>query len=425
MKLILSVFVSSLVSFGALAQNIAIVNGTVHTMAKQGRLENATLLIKDGIIEKVGTSIKVPAEYDVIDARGKVVTPGLMGVYTSLGLVEVDSWAGTVDSTTDSLPLSRVGAAYDSAYAINPDSSLITVNRIEGITSAASGFSYTGQLFKGQGSIITLGDRVQPIIKPHAFIATEVGNAGADHTGGSRAALWVALEQALNEVEYAQGKNLTPNTEWHGSLTKADISALQAVIEGKEPLLVDARRAADIRQVIALKQRHPSLKLVILRGIEAWRVADELAAANIPVILDPESNLPYQFDELGATLSNAGRLFAAGVMVAIGMETHNIRLATQNAGNAVANGLPWEQGLASLTINPARIYGVDKQIGSLETGKQADVVIWSGDPLEVTEVAEQVIIKGQLIPMTSRQTQLRDRYLKNSQNRDIPARYQQ
>jgi imidazolonepropionase-like amidohydrolase len=205
---------------------------------------------------------------------------------------------------------------------------------------------------------------------------------------------------------------LTPMQQWHGQLSRADIKALLPVIRGNIPLLIEARRAADIRQVIAFKKRHPKLDIVLVQGTEAWRVAKELAANDIPVILNPESNLPYAFDQLAAPLENAGRLDKAGVNVSIGIETHNIRLAKQHAGNAGANGLPWQQGLAALTINPAKLYGMDKQIGSLEPGKQADLVVWSGDPLEVTESAEQVFIKGNLIDMQSRQTKLRDRYLK-------------
>ena len=193
------------------------------------------------------------------------------------------------------------------------------------------------------------------------------------------------------------------------------------MIKGEIPLLVDARRAADIRQVIALKQRHPQLNIAITYATEGWRVAKELAENNIAVILNPEANLPFGFDQLGATLKNAGRLAAQGVKVSIGMETHNIRLARQHAGNAVANGLSWEQGLAALTINVANLYGVDDKLGSLEVGKQADVVVWSGDPLEVTETAEHVIISGMPVKMESRQTKLRDRYL--TLQSDKPLQY--
>jgi hypothetical protein len=199
----------------------------------------------------------------------------------------------------------------------------------------------TGQLFNGQGAMISLGDVSDPVIQAKAFISTRVGNSGADTMGGSRSVLWVSLEKAFAEAKFAIGKLLTPSDEWYGKLSRADISALIPLVKGEIPLLIDARRAADIRQVIALKQRQPQLNIVITYATEGWRVAKELADNDTPVILDPEANLPFGFDQLGSTLKNSGRLSAAGVKVSIGMETHNIRLARQHAGNAVANGLSW------------------------------------------------------------------------------------
>jgi imidazolonepropionase-like amidohydrolase len=288
----------------------------------------------------------------------------------------------------------------------------MAIARIEGVTSAATSMGRTGQLFNGQGALISLGDISDPVIQDRAFISTRLGNNGADTVGGSRSVIWVTLEKALAEAKFAMGRSLTPIDEWHGELSRADIAALIPVVKGEIPLLVDARRAADIRQVIALKQRQPQLNIVITYATEGWRVAKDLAGSNIPVILDPEANLPFGFDQLGSTLKNAGRLASAGVEVSIGIETHNIRLARQHAGNAVANGLSWDQGLAALTINVAKLYGIDDKLGSLEVGKIADIVIWSGDPLEITEAAELVLIAGEKIDMHSRQSKLRDRYLK-------------
>jgi imidazolonepropionase-like amidohydrolase len=401
------------------AKSIAIVGAKVHTMSSQGTIDNATVLIKDGKIQKVMQGEPALAGYDIIDAKGKVVTPGLIGASTSLGLVDVGFSAGTNDSNSSLTSISKTGAAFDVSYAINSDSSLMAIARIEGVTSAATSMGRTGQLFNGQGAMISLGDVSDPVIQTKAFISTRVGNSGADTMGGSRSVLWVSLEKALAEAKFAIGKSLTPSDEWHGELSRADIAALIPLVKGEMPLLVDARRAADIRQVIALKQRQPQLNIVITYATEGWRVAKELADNDIPVILDPEANLPFGFDQLGSTLKNAGRLSAAGVKVSIGMETHNIRLARQHAGNAVANGLSWDQGLAALTINVAKLYSIDDKLGSLEAGKLADVVIWSGDPLEVTEAAEVVLIAGEKVDMQSRQSKLRDRYLKLQTNKPM------
>lgn len=406
-----SLLSSMLLTHVADAKSIAIVGAKVHTMSSQGIVNNATVLIKDGKIQRVMQGEPALVGYEIIDAKGKVVTPGLIGASTSLGLVDVGFSAGTNDSNSSLTSISKTGAAFDVSYAINPDSSLMAIARIEGVTSAATTMGQTGQLFNGQGALISLADVNDPVIRARAFISTRVGNSGADAVGGSRSVLWVSLEKALAEAKFAIGKSLTPMDDWHGDLSKADIAALLPLVKGEVPLLVDARRAADIRQVIALKQRHPKLNVVITYATEGWRVAKAIADNNIPVILDPEANLPFGFDQLGSTLKNAGRLAKAGVQVSIGMETHNIRLARQHAGNAVANGLKWEQGLAALTINVAKLYGIDDKLGSLEAGKLADVVIWSGDPLEVTEAAERVFIAGEPINMQSRQSKLRDRYL--------------
>ena len=406
-----SLFGSMLLTQIVDAKSIAIVGAKVHTMSPQGTLDNATVLIKDGKIQRVMQGEAALAGYEIIDAKGKVLTPGLIGASTTLGLVDVGFSAGTNDSNSSLTSISKTGAAFDVSYAINPDSSLMAIARIEGVTSAATSMGRTGQLFNGQGALISLGETSNPVIRAKAFISTRVGNSGADTVGGSRSVLWVSLEKALAEAKFAIGKSLTPSDEWHGELSRSDIAALIPLVKGDIPLLVDARRAADILQVIALKQRQPQLNIVITYATEGWRVAKELADNNIPVILDPEANLPFGFDQLGSTLKNAGRLAAAGVKISIGMEAHNIRLARQHAGNAVANGLSWGQGLAALTINVAKLYGIDDKLGSLEAGKLADVVIWSGDPLEVTEVAELVLIAGEKVEMQSRQSKLRDRYL--------------
>lgn len=409
MKTLLLTAVLLSVSATALADKIAIVGGKVFTGTSQGTLESATVLIDNDKIVSVSRGTSVPAGYTAMDATGKYVTPGLVGAYTQLGLVEVGMSAGTVDSSVSQLPISNTGAAFDVSYAVNPDSSLMGISRVDGITSAATTISRTDYLFHGQGAVITLSGEAQPVLKSKAFVAVNVGNAGADDIGGSRAAVWVMLENAIAEVKDAP-KTLSATSEWHGINSRLDVNALRPVVAGHAPLLIHADRAADIRQVIAFKQRYPDINVVLVKGMEAWRVADELASAKIPVIIDPEFNLPGGFDQMGATLANAGRLHEAGVTVAIGMETHNIRLATQHAGNAVAHGMPHDAALAALTVNPATIFGMTDEIGSLTQGARADVVIWSGDPLEVTEAAETVLIRGKVIEPTSRQIKLQERY---------------
>ena len=437
-KLIVLLAALTMTSY-AHAENIAIVGGEVHTMTSQGVIENGTVLLSDGLIDSVLANGDVPDGYRVIDASGKVITPGFIGALTSLGLVEVSSSSGVVDASIEITPISKTGAALDVQYAINPDSSLIAITRLEGITSAATTMNRSDYLFGGQGAVINLeghrldGDSADanenksgqtPVLKSGAFMTVDAGSDGAELSGGSRASLWVMLDKVFEEAKQASD-NLSPEKSWYGINSRLDVAALKKVVAGDMPLFMRADRAADIRQVIAFKDRHSSINVVLVHGVEAWRVAKELAGANIPVIIDPEYNLPGGFDQMGATLTNAARLHEAGVEIAIGMDTHNIRLAAQHAGNAVANGLPHETGLASLTSVPAKILGLEKEVGSLRQGARADVVIWSGDPLEVTEAAESIFIGGKAIKMESRQTKLRDRYMSLQQKKHTnPSQYE-
>jgi imidazolonepropionase-like amidohydrolase len=171
-------------------------------------------------------------------------------------------------------------------------------------------------------------------------------------------------------------------------------------------------RAAEIRRAIAFAKRN-GMKPVIAGGAEAWVVADELARAKVPVLLDALENLPYTFDGIGARLDNAALLNRAGVRIAFTQfnESHNARKVRQLAGNAVAHGLPKDAALAALTAQPAEIFGLSGERGRIARGQVADLVLWSGDPLEVTSAADQVWIGGRAVEMRSRQTELRARYL--------------
>jgi imidazolonepropionase-like amidohydrolase len=206
-------------------------------------------------------------------------------------------------------------------------------------------------------------------------------------------------------------------------LTPAGRQALARYFGGGGRVMVKIHRAADIRQLLRWSQRH-NVRVAILGGAEAWILAPQLAEAKVPVFLDPLANLPSNFDQVGSTLENAARLRAAGVPVAFSQfddAAHYARKLRQSAGNAVANGMAWEDALAALTRVPAETFGVADRIGTIAVGKRADLVLWTGDPLEVSTVARQVWFDGRAIPMRSRQTDLRDRYLRPAS--DLPRAY--
>ncbi|PXA75347.1 amidohydrolase, partial [Caulobacter sp. D4A] len=194
-------------------------------------------------------------------------------------------------------------------------------------------------------------------------------------------------------------------------LSRLDLEALVPVVQGKTPLLIRAHRASDIRLALKLAAEE-KIRIVLEGAEEGWIVAPEIARAGVPVIVDTQADLPDSFETLGSRLDNAARLNAAGVTVAINgaRDFNNLRQERLNAGLAVANGLPYPAALAAITLTPAKIWGMADKIGSLDVGKTADLVLWTGDPLETTTWANKVFIGGVEQPADSRQTQLRDRY---------------
>ncbi|HWM65451.1 MAG TPA: amidohydrolase family protein [Steroidobacteraceae bacterium] len=390
---------------------VLIRNATVHTVSTAGVLEHTDVLISDGKIAELGHDLNAPAGAEVIEAYGKPVTPGLFGGLSHLGIEEIG-----IEPTVDdySLKLGSMRPEFDVTAAFNPESMILGVARMGGITFAmisptaepgAKG-SPGGTIIAGQGSVTQLDGALAP--KTHALFVDVGGDASA-LSGGSRAAQFMLLDQAISEVR--SPKAMLPNDQ--RLLTPAGRQTLQEYLSGTGPVVFDVDRASDIRQVIALAKRE-KLHAVIKGGTEAWRVAPELAAAHIPVVLNPLNDLPSTFDGVGATLENAAKLNRAGVKIAFSLDDpqpHNIRKVRQTAGIAVAHGLPWEAGLAALTSNPAEIFGVASRNGSIARGRPADLVLWSGDPLEVSTLAQRVFIEGQSQPMQSRQTLLGDRYL--------------
>ena len=399
----------------AAAETIALRGATVHTMGPAGTLQNATVLLKDGVIAAVGKDLSLPADARVVDVTGQVITPGLIDAYGRLGVTEVDGEAATVDESAKGLPYS---AAFSVAEAIEPRSLRIQVNRAEGITAglvapeASINSSGLGTIIAGQASFLRLKPGMAIDVRtPVGFVFT-YGEAGADLSGGARSAVLLRLRALLDDArDYAAHREAFNNgarREYTG--TRQDLEALQPLLAGKAPLLAEVHRASDILVLLKLA-REQQLKLVIIGGAEAWEVAPQLAAAKVPVVLDVFENLPSSFEMLGATFENAARLNAAGVEIAFAYAEHyNPRNARQLAGNAVAHGLPFDAALAAITRNPARIYGVGNTLGTLEAGKTADLVVWDGDPLETSTLAMQVYVGGEAVPTTSRQTLLRDRY---------------
>jgi imidazolonepropionase-like amidohydrolase len=394
----------------AFADTYAITGGTVVTLGPAGKIEHGTVIIKDGKITAVGAVVAIPADAKRIDATGKIVTPGIIDPESEFGVDEVDAVSQTQDSTLTS---THFTASFDPTDGINPRSVLIPVNRVEGVTRAVVAPGNNSSILQGRGSVISLDGVQGYVLKDPVALFVTLGEAGQKIAGGARAGALESLREAFQDAkDYGANRAAYDKAARRGySLSRLDLEALQPVLKGEMPVVVQVDRASDIESALALASEF-KLKLVISGGAEAWMVADELAKAKVPVILNPMRDLPEAFESLGARQDDATLLQKAGVLIAFEVgDSHKSWNVKQYAGNAVANGLPWNDALAAITLNPARIYGLDKSVGTLETGKDADLVVWSGDPLELTTFADAVFIRGKAVPMEDRQTELRDRYM--------------
>lgn len=398
------------ISASAWAQTLFINDATVHTMGARSVLQEADILIRDGVIREVGSGLEAPADAPVIEAAGKPVTPGFFAGITALGLVEISLAEGTVDS---GLAVESLRPEFDVTTAYNPHSTVIPVTRIEGYTWSVLEATRSGSIIGGQGRAVSLDGEYRSMLGDKVLFI-DVGADASEQSAGSRAAQWMLLEQAMAEA----GSDMRWAPE--PLLTVAGREAL-ASYKNNGIVVFHADRASDILQVLEFAAKH-GLNAVISGGAEAWMVADRIAEAGAPVMINALANLPSNFDQLGARLDNAAILNEAGVTIAFGgAGTHNARKLRQLAGNAVAHGLPYEAGLAAMTSNPAAIFNLGSEHGAIEENSRADLVIWSGDPLEVTSVADQVVIAGTLVDMISRQTLLRDRYL--AKEPELPHAY--
>ena len=392
------------------AETLFINDATVHTMSSMAVIQQGDILIRDGRIQSVGTALTPPADARVIEAEGRPVTPGFFAGITELGLVEISAVESSVDG---GLSTEGLRPEFDVTSAYNPHSAAIPVTRIEGYTWSLLGANRSGSIIGGQGQAVSLDGAYQSFVGDKVLFI-DVGADASGQSAGSRAAQWMLLDQAMAEAG--------SEVRWAPEplLTVAGRKVLETYKTGGI-VVFNVDRASDILQMIEFSTRH-GLNSVISGGTEAWMVADQLAEAGVPVLINALSNLPGNFDQLGARMDNAAMLNQAGVTIAfMGAGTHQARKLRQIAGNAVANGLTYEAGLAAMTVSPAVIFALGDEYGSIEENSIADLVIWSGDPLDVTAAADQVIIAGKMVEMISRQTLLRDRYL--PENPDMPSAY--
>ena len=382
----------------AFADSVLVTNAKLMSMGPSGTQDGVSVLIEDGVISGIGTDISATAD-TVIDAGGAVVTPALFAGATGTGLVEVNAVRESADGSMKETKDNTVQVEFDVRDAYSPLSSLVGVTRVEGFgysLLSASGGQYS---VAGRGSLVDFDGGFESF-DGRDVLFIDVGGYAADKVGGSRAAHWMMLEGMMADL-----KRRNAEREY---LSHSGKDHLKNLIKNGV-FVFGANRAADIRKVISFSEEY-GLNSVIAGGREAWLLAEELASAGIAVMVNGLDNLPSNFDALGSRLDNAALLHGAGVQVLFTSgETHNARKVRQGAGTAVAHGMPYDAALEAMTTAPSRIFGGRSR--SLEVGNRADLVIWSGDPLEVTSYATTVMLDGEVTSMETRQSKLLERYL--------------
>lgn len=414
LRIAISVAIALAIVAPAGAQTIAITGGKVYPVSGPP-IEGGTVVIVNGKITAVGRDIAIPAAAQRIDATGKIVTPGFVNSATQLGVQEVAQVRDTRDMSARGKD--AIAAAFTVWDGLNPNSVMMAPARKDGITSFI--VMPTGGLVAGQAALLDVvpGTTTDMILRAPIAMIAEVGDPQSAGVN-SRGELVVKLRELLEDTRFFQThRDAFDRAQTRPfSASRLDLEAMIPVIQGKLPLVVFVDRASDIDAAMRIA-REFNLKLMIGSGAEAWMIADKLAAAHIPVLTGAMNNIPAGFAALGQRQENAALLKKAGVEVALvgnagggDEEAFNVRNLKQEAGNAVAYGMSWNDALRAVTLAPAEIFGVADRVGSLQPGREGNVVVWSGDPFEFTTRVEHVFVRGHEYSDKTRQDLLMERY---------------
>lgn len=424
--LIFMFIISNALILSAADETIAIINAKIYTMTG-APIENGVLILKGGKIEEIGTGIQPPAGARVIDASGKTVLPGFIDANCHVGLEEVNQVKATVDDSEATDPVTPQLSVMDAFY---PDSRTIGVTRSNGITAGIVAPA-DENVFTGMSAVVEFsGNRLdQIVLKSPSALHVTLGEAPKATYGqrnkipstrmGTASILRETFQKAKEYDQKWKDESKPKSDEKKGKESKEPERNLKSeavlqVLQGKIPLVVSAHRVDDILTAIRIADEFGISNLVINHSTEAYKISSILAQKKIPVLVGPVTTQPDRMETLGARYENAAMLQKAGVLIAIQTnDAHNVRNLPYEAGIAVANGLPYEEALKAITVNPSRIFKVDQEIGTLEKGKRANLIIANGDPLEPKTAIEKVFIGGIEMPQLNYHKQIWQDFLKH------------
>ncbi len=396
----------------------ALTNARIETVTN-GVIERGTLVMRDGRIEALGANLPVPAGAEEIDCSGLTVYPGMIDAGTHLGLIEVSS----IPETRDESELGDLTPHAQALTAVNPNSVSIPVTRVNGVTTVLT--LPSGGLLSGTGALINLHGYTPEQMNVAGLHVLQInfpsrarGGWWDERTDEEVEEEWQSRMDKLNEVWDRAETYARIDSAWEAGRRERlpeyvpVIEALLPAIRREMRVVVEVNKAADIDSAIAWIQRR-NLRAILAGVREGWRVADRIAAAGIPCIVGPVLSLPSRAsDRYDKAYANPGLLRKAGVQVALRTDdVENVRNLPFQAGFAAAYGMGREEALRAVTIEPARIFGVDSLLGSLEIGKQATLFVADGDPFEPGTVVRRLFIDGRDVPLESRHTDLYDEFL--------------
>lgn len=393
----------------------ALTNAKIETVTN-GTIEKGTLVIADGKIAALGTEVRIPAGAKTIDCSGHTIYPGMIDGNTQLGLAEVSSVSLTVDHNE----IGEVKPQMQALTAVNPNSVAIPVTRVSGVTTVIA--APTSGLISGTAALINLvGYTPDQMYTGYKAVVMNFPNSGRRGWWDRRTDEELKKEydenmkkinQLWDQVKlFAQVKAADENTEYNPAL-----EALVPVMEGTMPLHINVNSKKSIQNALKWIKEKELEKVVLVGVAEGWRVAEEIAEAGVPVIAGPVLSTPTRAsDRYDRPYANPGIMAKAGVKVALTSgETENVRNLPFNAGFAAAYGLGKEEALKAVTINPAEIFGLADELGSLEVGKRANLFVADGDPFETKTKIPYVFIDGYQIAIDNRHIQLYEEFLERT-----------